>query len=175
MKRDSEIQQAVLLGLSWDTRVDETEIHVQVDNGIVTLTGVVESCSERTAAQEAAHRVDGVLNVANHVRVRDRGVQSPADTEIARVVRETLEWHSGVPHDCIRITVTGGWVTLEGAVDCWHERENAELAIRHLSCVKGVVNQLEVAPPIVAPTSVGPRDRRGAHANEARLSLHPPE
>lgn len=72
MKRtDSEIQQAVLRELKWDTRVEETDVGVEVNAGVVTLTGTVSSWAKRMAAQEAAHRVGGVLDVANDVDVHD--------------------------------------------------------------------------------------------------------
>ena len=68
-KTDSEIQQAVLRELKWDTRVEETDVGVEVDAGVVTLTGAVSNWAKRMAAQEAAHRVAGVLYVANDVHV----------------------------------------------------------------------------------------------------------
>ena len=60
-KTDSEIQQAVLRELKWDTRVEETDVGVEVDAGVVTLTGTVSNWGKRIAAQQAAHRVAGVL------------------------------------------------------------------------------------------------------------------
>lgn len=71
--RDSAIQQSVLRELKWDTRVDETEVGVEVDSGVVTLTGTVDSWAKRVAAQEAAHRVAGALDVANDIEVRVPG------------------------------------------------------------------------------------------------------
>ena len=71
-RTDAEIQQDVLLELKWDTRVKETEVGVAVDRGIVTLTGTVDSYAKKIAAQEAAHRVKGVLVVANELRVHIR-------------------------------------------------------------------------------------------------------
>lgn len=70
---DPEIQQAVLKELKWDTRVRETEISVEVHGGVVTLSGTVYSWAKRIAAQEAAHRVHGVLDVANEIEVRSVG------------------------------------------------------------------------------------------------------
>ena len=68
-KTDSEIQQGVLRELKWDTRVEETEVGVGVNRGVVTLTGTVSSWAKKMAAQEAAHRVAGVLDVANDIQV----------------------------------------------------------------------------------------------------------
>ena len=153
-KTDSEIQQAVLGELKWDTRVEETDIGVEVDGGVVTLTGAVSSWAKRMAAQEAAHRVAGVLYVGNDVHVVP-GSRGRTDTDIARAVRQALEWDVFVPEARIRSTVSDGWVTLEGDVDYWSQREDAERAIRNLAGVRGILaNKIEIKPPTVIPHDV---------------------
>lgn len=149
MKSDSEIQQAVLRELKWDTRVEETEVGVEVDNGVVTLTGTVGSWAKRLAAQEAAHRVAGVLDVANDIQVKVAGSAMRTDTDIARAVRDALEWNVFVPDTSIRSTVAQGWVTLEGDVEVFSERQEAERAVANLAGVRGVTNRIEVKPPKV--------------------------
>lgn len=153
-KSDSEIQQAVLRELKWDTRVEETDVGVAVENGIVTLTGTVSSWAKRLAAQEAAHRVGGVLDVANDVRVKIPGIGSRTDTEIANAVRHALEWDVFVPDMSIRSTVSDGWVTLEGSVESWSQKEDAESAVRNLAGVRGVSSKIEVTPPAADPIEV---------------------
>ena len=69
-RTDAQFQQDVLQELRWDTRVKETDVGVEVDRGIVTLTGKVDSWAARLAAQDAAHRVAGVLDVANDDQLR---------------------------------------------------------------------------------------------------------
>ena len=96
-KTDTQIHHDVLEELKWDSRVDETEVGVEVDNGVVTLTGTVTSWAKRMAAQEAAHRVGGVLDVANDVVVKVPGGLGRSDTEIAHAVRNALEWDVFVP------------------------------------------------------------------------------
>jgi osmotically-inducible protein OsmY len=145
-KSDTEIHHDVLEELKWDSRVDETEVGVQVDGGVVTLTGTVTSWAKRVAAQEAARRVIGVLDVANDIEVKMPGGLARTDTEIAQAVRRTLEWDVFVPEDKITSTVTDGWVTLEGPVERWSQREDAERAVRNLTGVKRVVNKITVTP-----------------------------
>ena len=153
MKRtDAEIQQAVLLEFKWDTRVDETEVGVQVDEGIVTLTGTVSNWAKRVAAQEAAHRVSGVLDVANDIEVRAVGIRTDAD--IASALRHALDWDVFVPEARIRSTVSDGWVMLEGDVDYWSQREDTERCIRNLAGVRGITNRIEIKPPKVNPYEV---------------------
>jgi len=153
-RTDSEIQQDVLRELKWDTRVEETDVGVQVDEGVVTLSGTVTSWGKRFAAEEAAHRVRGVLDVANDIAIRPPGTPGRTDTEIAKAVRSALEWDVFVPEYRVQSTVSGGVVTLKGEVESWSQRDDAERAVRNLSGVRGVTNRLEVKPPKVAATEV---------------------
>jgi osmotically-inducible protein OsmY len=148
-KTDAEIQQDVLRELKWDTRVAETEIGVEVDSGVVTLTGTVGHWAKRFTAAEAAHRVHGVLDVANDITVRLAGTPGRTDTEIARAVRQALEWDVFVPDTRIQSTVSDGAVTLRGDVDNWSQWQDAERAVRNLSGVRVVTNLIEVKPPKV--------------------------
>ena len=143
-KTDQDIQHDVYRELRWDSRVDETEIGVEVDGGIVTLTGTVDSYAKRLAAREAAHRVIGVLDVADDIRVKWPGSIEHTDTEIARAVRTCLEWDAFVPHEKVLSTVTDGFVTLEGEVSTLREKTDAEAAVRRLSGVHGVRNHIRI-------------------------------
>lgn len=151
---DSEIQQAVLRELKWDLRVKETDVGVEVDKGVVTLTGTVASWAERKAAAEAAHRVERVRDVANDIQVKIPGTGKPTDTDIAAAVRHALEWAVFVPDKKIRSTVSDGVVTLEGVVDRYAQREDAERCIEQLAGVRLIVNSITVLPPKVAESSV---------------------
>ena len=174
-KTDSQIQQAVLRELKWDTRVEETDVGVEVDAGVVTLTGTVSSWGKRFAAQEAAHRVAGVLDVANDIQVKLPSDKHRNDTEIAAAVRHALEWDVLVPETRIRSTVHNGWVSLEGDVDYWSQRDDAEDAIRNLAAVRGVSNMIKINPPKVIPSDVrnaieGALERQ-AHREALKISL----
>jgi osmotically-inducible protein OsmY len=153
-KTDSEIQQDVIRELKGDTRVRETEVGVEVSNGIVTLTGTVSSWGKRHAAERAAHRVQGVLDVANDIQVHLHGDWRKTDTEIAQAVRQALEWDDFVPDKKIRSTVSNGVVTLEGTVDYATQRYDAERALRNLSGVQRIVNEIEVVPAPASPAEV---------------------
>jgi osmotically-inducible protein OsmY len=149
-KSDKEIQQDVVRELNWDTRVSATEVGIQVSQGVVTLAGQVDSWAKRLAAGEAAHRVAGVLDVANDLQVRISGAAERSDTDIAQAVRRTLEWDVLVPDREIRSTVTDGVVTLEGVVPFWSQRADAERAIERLAGVRTVVNRIDLRPPVQA-------------------------
>ncbi|HEY3244383.1 MAG TPA: BON domain-containing protein [Phycisphaerae bacterium] len=149
-KSDTDIQQDVLKELKWDPRVDPSEVGVQVDQGVVTLTGTIGSYAKKIAAQEAAHRVAGVLDVANDLTVKLPSVSERSDQDIAHAVRAALEWDAFVPDARIRSTVSQGWVTLEGEVEHWSQRLDAERAVDRLTGVKGIDNRITVRPTIKA-------------------------
>jgi osmotically-inducible protein OsmY len=151
VRTDAQIQQAVLAELGWDTRVKPTEIGVSVEHGIVTLTGTVESFAKKLAARDAAHRVAGVLDVADDIEVRIPSVFSRTDADIAAAVRRALEWDTFVHDRKVRSTVADGWVTLEGTLDTLFEREDAEKVIRRLMGVRGVINNIAVTGPSANP------------------------
>ena len=153
-KSDGEIQLDVLRELGWDTRVEEAEIGVQVRSGVVVLTGTVGAWAKKLAAQEAAHRVKGVLDVVNDLEVVVPGAGAKSDVQIALAVRRALEWDVYVPHEAITSTVAGGVVTLEGTVETFGDREDAHRAVRYLDGVRAVVNRIEVRPGQVATEKV---------------------
>ena len=151
-KTDTQIHHDVLEELKWDSRVDETEVGVEVDKGVVTLSGTVTSWAKRMAAEEAARRVIGVLDLANDIKIKVPGGLTRTDTEIAQAVRHALQWDVFVPDEKITSTVSDGWVTLDGTVESWSERADAERAVRNLMSVRGVVTRIMVTPtkPVTA-------------------------
>jgi osmotically-inducible protein OsmY len=153
-KTDAQLQQDVLNELKWDTRVEPTDVGVEVKNGIVTLTGTVSSWAKKVAAEEAAHRVSGVLDVANDVIVKIPGTAERNDSEIAAAVRAALTWDVFVPDEQIQTTVMNGLVTLKGHVATYAQREDAARAVRNLSGVRAVANQITVHQAQVTPESL---------------------
>ena len=153
MRSDAELQQAVLEELRWDPSVDAANIGVAVKDGVVVLTGTVPNWSQRYAAERAAKRVRGVKAIANDIEVRLPGTDEMDDAEIAKRVRDALEWDVVVPADQITVTVSNGWVKLEGEVQWNYERTAAERAVRNIRGVKGVTNLITVKPK-VAPTDL---------------------
>ena len=145
-RSDEQIQRDVLEELRFEPRVLPNEIGVAVKDGVVTLTGYVESYSKRWAAEDAAHRVRGVKAVANEIEVRLPTASERTDTDIAQAVAHALEWDAVVPFDKLDITVSKGWVTLNGEVEWQYQKEDAERVVRRITGVKGVTNLITVKP-----------------------------
>lgn len=147
-RTDEEIQKDVLNELKWDSRVQSTEVGVAVKDGVVTLTGWVDSFYKRWAAEEAAHRVRGVLAVANDIEVRLPVSDERTDADIAAAAIQALEWDAGVSIDNLDVTVSKGWVTLKGVVEWEYQKHDAERVVRRLKGVKGVANLLTIKPRV---------------------------
>jgi osmotically-inducible protein OsmY len=152
-RTDSHLQSDVLAELKWDARVTPNEIGVAVKDGVVTLTGWVDSYTKKRAAEEAAHRVRGVKAVANDIEVRLAISSERNDADIAAAAVRALEWDAFVPIDKIDVTVSKGWVTLKGDVQWQYQKQDAERVVSRLSGVKGVSNLITVKP-YVAPSDI---------------------
>jgi osmotically-inducible protein OsmY len=145
-RTDEDIQRDVLDELKWDMRVRPNEVGVAVNDGIVTLTGWVDSYLKKLAAENAAHRVPGVKAIVNDIEVRLPGSAERTDADLAKAVLDALRWDAAIPAGKLDVTVSQGWVTLKGEVEFGFEKRDAERAIRHISGIKGVINLITVRP-----------------------------
>ncbi len=147
VRTDSEIQREVLAELDWDAQTRPTDIGVTVADGVVTLTGQVDSYPRRWAAERCAHRVRGVRAVASDIEVRLAATDERTDADIAIAASRALEWDSFVPAERLDVTVADGWIMLRGEVEYGFQRRTAERELRRLRGVRGVTNLVEVRPP----------------------------
>jgi len=144
MKTDRELQKDVIDELGWEPSVDAAHIGVEVENGIVTLSGHVDSYPQRWSAERAALRVAGVKGVAVEIAVELPGLHKRNDADLARTARSALEWNVSVPDKDIKLTVKDGWITLSGEVDWAYQRWAAVAAVRDLVGVAGVNDEIVI-------------------------------
>lgn len=175
-KSDEAIQRDVLEELEWDPRIVPSEIGVAVKDGVVTLTGWVDSYTKRWAAEEAAHRVRGVVAVANDIEVRLPGAAERTDADIASAAVRALEWDAFVPVERLDVTVSRGWVTLKGEVDWQFQKQDAERVVRRIAGVRGVTNLITVRPRVKpTPTELKKRIEdalvRNAETDAERITV----
>jgi len=143
-RTDQEIQTDVLAELRWDLGTPAKDIGVAVKDGVVTLTGTVDTYLNKWRAEQAAHYVTGVTAVANDVAVRTIGERT--DSDIAAAAVHALKWNTSIPADKIHVTVDKGWVTIKGEVEWQYQKQEVERVIRPLWGVKGVSNLITVKP-----------------------------
>jgi osmotically-inducible protein OsmY len=147
-RTDVQIQSDVLAELKWEPRVQPNEIGVAVKNGVVTLTGLVDSYTKRSEAEDAAHRVRGVKAVANDIEVRRSSDDKETDADLTAAAVRALESDAFVSVYAVDFTVSNGWVTIKGEVEWQYQKQDAERVVRRLSGVKGVTNLIVVKPKV---------------------------
>jgi osmotically-inducible protein OsmY len=144
IRTDQEIQKDVMAELRWDAQIQPNEIGVAVKDGVVTLTGWVDSYLKKWSAEDAARRVAGVKAVANDLEVKLATERT--DPDIAAAAVHALEWDTSVPTGKVQVIVSKGWVTLRGEVEWQYQRQSAESVVRRLAGVRGVTNLITVKP-----------------------------
>ena len=150
MKSDHALRQDVLDELAWEPSVNDTAIGVEVEDGVVTLTGHLGSYSEKKAAERAVERVAGVRAIAEEIDVRLPMSSKRTDADIARTAMQALEWSSAIPAGQVHLKVESGWITLTGELEHEYQRAEAEQAVRGLMGLVGVSNQITLKPAILS-------------------------
>lgn len=150
MKTDIQIQKDVMDELRWQPYLNASEIGVAVKDGIVTLSGQVDSFSKKLIAEKAAKKVAGVKAVAEDIQVGISPGFRKTDTEIAEAVLNALKWHTAVQEEKIKVKVEDGVVRLEGEVEWDYQRNNAKSAIENLTGVRSVINLIRIRPHVTA-------------------------
>jgi osmotically-inducible protein OsmY len=174
MRSDIEIKRDVEAELGWSPDLDERDIAVKVDDAVVMLTGFVHSYFEKSQAENAVKRVKGVAGVANDIQVRLAIDHALADPEIARAAVAALRSVLPTSHENIKLVVNQGWLTLEGSIEWYFQKQLAESAVRYLKGVTGVSNHVLIKPRI-APTDIKRRIeeafRRSAEVDAGRVRV----
>jgi len=154
MKTDHQMKDDVTAELDWEPSIQADHIGVAVENGVVTLSGHVESYWQKAEAERAVARVNGVKGLAEELEVRLPHHMRKADDEIAQAALTRLSLDSTIPKDAIKVKVQKGWVTLTGEVDWHYQKDSAEREVRPLMGVTTVSNKVTVK----------------AHPNTAKIS-----
>jgi osmotically-inducible protein OsmY len=172
MKTDGKLQKDVMDELKWEPTIHAAEIGVAVKDGVVTLSGSVDSYGKKWAADRAAKRVLGVKAVAEEIKVTLADSHKRADKEIAQTATNVLGWNHWIPSNRVKVMVQDGRITLSGDVDYYFQKEHAEDAVRHLIGVLGVINSITIKPPVPAPKALEVKNKiEDALKRNARLLL----
>jgi osmotically-inducible protein OsmY len=142
--QDIDLRKDVLEELEFDPSIDARTIGVGIEGGIIQLTGHVGSYADKTNAEKIVKRVHGVQGVANDLEVKLPIFWERDDVDIARSAVNALEWNVAIPKNRIKVSVSSGWVTLEGDVEWHYQKRAAENAVDVLAGVRGVSNNINV-------------------------------
>lgn len=144
MKSNETLQQDVEDAIKWEPSLHAAEIGVIVKNGVVTLTGTVDSYTKKLEAEHAIRNVAGVQAVVQKIEVKLSSSAVKTDEEIAASALSALRNNWSVPDRDIRVKVENGWLYLDGNLEWNYQRDAAERSVRDLTGVKGVINNLTI-------------------------------
>ena len=169
---DTDLRDRVERQLNWEPEVPSTKIGVATEDGVVTLTGFVNTYAEKVAAERVTKRTYGVKALANDIEVKPAFKKT--DTEIATSALSALDSRVDVPDDKIKVTVKDGWITLDGNVDWYYQKNAAEFAVKYLQGVRGVTDDIKVKPQ-VSTTEVSQKIeqalKRNAEVDARRINV----
>lgn len=141
-KTDAEIAAAVLDALKWNSSVDEKQIRVKVEDGVVTLEGEVEWEYQRMSAKNAVVHLTGVKSVINTILLKTKA--TPKD--IQQKITAAFHRAANVDAEKVVVEVNGNKAILRGSVRSFAEKDDAEEAAWSAPGISLVENNLTVTP-----------------------------
>ncbi len=165
MKTNDELRNDVMEEIKWDPQLKSvsSQIGVTTNEGVVTLTGLVDTYNKKLAAEKAAQRVAGVKVVASDIEVKIGMLGKRTDSEIAEAIKNALKWNTAVNQDLIEIKVDNGWVYLDGKVDWEYERLAAQRSVEDLQGVRGVSNNITIKSKSIDVKEIKQKIAAGFH------------
>lgn len=146
MPSDQEILSDVQDALTWDVRVNAASIDVDVVGGVVTLSGTVDTYTQKLDASQIASRIKGVVDVINNLIVRPTIIRS--DQEIQDDIYGALRRDVLVDETNIVARVANGIVVLSGSTPTMAEKNAAESDAWLTPGVTDVINNIVVTPAV---------------------------
>ena len=175
MKSNEALQKEVQDAIKWEPLLSAAEIGVTAKDGVVTLTGNVDSYTKKVEAETAAKNVAGVKAVAENIKIHFESSFAKNDTEIANEILSAWKWNWNVPDSKLKVKVESGWVTLEGEVEWNSEREVTRKSVEKLTGVKGVTNNISIESNFkdkVEEAAIESAFRRSWSINDNELKVH---
>ena len=144
MKTNTELQTDVQNAIKREPLLHAAEIGVTVQDGIVSLTGIVDTYAKKMEAESATKKVAGVKAVVEDIEVHIPESWYKSDKDIAIEVLAALKSNLVIPRDKVTIKVENGWVTLEGELSWKYQSDAAIHATTYRWGVKGVSNNIKI-------------------------------
>lgn len=140
LRSDTDLAHQVVNTLAWDTEVPFQAVKAKVDDGWVTLEGEVDWQFQRNAPERAVRYLSGVKGVSNLLKVKAHA----STYDVAQHITAALSRSAEADAKKIKVTATGGKVTLTGTVRSWPERADAQRAAWSATGVTEVDDRLAV-------------------------------
>jgi osmotically-inducible protein OsmY len=147
MKSNQDLQKEIQDALKWEPLLHAAEIGVIVKDGIVTLTGTVDSYAKKVEAENATKNVAGVKAIVEKIEIKHHSISAKIeDAEIAQNITQALKWNLEVPKEKVKVKVENGWITLEGELQWKYQSDCVITSIKNLLGVTGISNNIKIKP-----------------------------
>lgn len=144
MKSNEDLQKDVQEAIKWDPLLHAAEIGVTVKDGVVTLTGVVDSYAKKFEAENATKSVAGVQAVVEKIEIKHNDTHKKDDSQLANEILNAFQYHWEIPNDTVKVKVEQSWVTLDGELQWHYQKEAATHAVKNLVGVRGVTDHIKI-------------------------------
>lgn len=167
-KKNEDLQRAVLDAIKWEPLLNAAEIGVTAKDGVVTLTGAVDSYAKKAEAEDATKKVKGVKAIVEKIAVNFGSTSKKTDNEIANEVLNTFNWNWAIPNDKLTVKVENGWITLGGELFWNYQKDAAQRAVHNLLGVKGIINNITIK----SETTADVEEQEITSAINRNMSMH---
>lgn len=140
-RTDTEVAQAILNALRWNSAVNNDKIEIKVDNGWVYLDGKVDFEYQKQNAEETVEDLVGVRGVTNSIMINVKTIDTK---EIYRKIADAYHRNATVDSSAIQIDTSGSKITLRGKVKSWMEKKEAENIAWRAPGVLSVENKIDI-------------------------------
>ncbi len=148
MKNDAQLLNDVQNAIKREPELIAAEIGVTSKDGVISLTGIVDSYVKKLEAEHAAKKVNGVKALVENIEVRFPSSWIKSNSEVAHEVLIALKNNWSLLKDKVTVEVEDGWVTLNGELPWNYQKEAAKNAVKHITGVKGVTNTITIKSDI---------------------------
>ncbi len=144
MKNNEDLQKDIQDAIKWEPLLNGVEIGVTAKDGIITLTGIVESYDKKLEVEDVAKNVAGVKAVVEEIKIHSGADAMKDDHEIANDVLNAFQRNMEFPIDKVKVKVEDGWVTLEGDLKWNFQKESAKKIVSKIVGVRGITNHIAI-------------------------------
>lgn len=175
MKSNEILQKNVQDAINWEPILKSEKITVIANDGVVTLSGTVNSYAKKIEVENTTKKVVGVIAVVVNIKIHLDNTNDKSDTEIANEILSAWKWNWNIPDNQLKLKVENGWVTIDGKVDWNYEKEVTEKSLENISGVKGVTNNILINSTIndrIEEASIASAFARSWAINQNKLEIH---
>lgn len=174
MKSNEILQKDVQDAIKWDPLLMGTQIGVVTNNGIVTLTGTIDSYARKAVAEDVVKAVTGVKAIIEKMDVDLSSMGRNLDKNIAEGILDALDADWKIPNSIVKVKVEDGWVTLDGELHWNYQKEAAMKVVKNIAGIKGITNNISIKSTIkevVEKQQIADAFRRNSSINDDDITI----